>query len=138
MRKALIFATIVAAPLAFAQQASAQYCYDLVGTTVCTEDPNAELAAREQEYMEWVDEQSQITPVLPEVGSEVIPVVPGPLLEGTNSTIENVIVEVHEPLSIVDIGTSPTPVQPVINSPAVAYEPAVRIPVWTCDVIAIF
>ena len=65
-----------------------------------------------------------------------IPVVPGPLLEGT--TTETVQVVTHEPLEYVEIGTPPTipvttttvsviPIAGSINGPAVATEPARRV-----------
>jgi hypothetical protein len=135
MRKALVFATLVAIPIGFAETAQAEYCYDLVGTTTCTKQPDSQLEAEAQEYKEWIEEQNQIVPTLPEVGSEVISVVPGPLLEGTSS--EDTIVETHEPLVIVEIGTPPTipvtttvtnvPIAGSINGPAVATEPARRV-----------
>lgn len=129
MRKAIIAVGIVASAFALPNVAHAEYCYDLVGTTICTQEPNPDFEAKAKAYSDWVEEQSQISVApLPEPGSDVIVWVPGPLLEGTPTPEMEVVAQ------STDIGTPPTVPDP--QPIAVATEPAVRVPVtyWTCKV----
>lgn len=124
--------------------ASAEYCYILVGGTMCVDVPDEGAAQREAEYVKWMEEnldQSGVTILLPdgtEVGledlpelpSEVIGVTPGPLLEGTNSRIETPTSEIKETTH------EPTVVTPTVQEDyQVTSSPeVVEVPTWTCKI----
>lgn len=125
---------------------SAEDCYATVGSTICSDDPAVEQDAKE--YEEWVEEQSQISTPMPEIGSEVIPVLPGPLLEGairepvTETPTQETLVIIHEPLVVVeqevpitDIGSPPIPgIASSIDSAGAVTESAIR----ESDIIAFY